>query len=277
MTENRPTRVETPQAQSAKLRYYDLGDKRTLSQLAEMMRQEQEATYAANQALGLRGKALGRVQTQATIERRLKEWSRTWGWQEYCADADKAKAEAARRDREEKYQRLNDDQATWGKTISVRGSLHIDTLLKADQALFDEYAQRYAVAKALFAKCMERGDEEAAANVLWPSRPKPFYTAHSLNELVALGLEVGRLASTEGLLNSQRTTEANLPDVHVSLEGAPPPEPVDPLEEQLQDSAADDGAPDSAIPPALVRLSTQPPRIPDEDDDGWGDEADDDE
>ncbi len=146
MAENRPqaTRVETPQAQRAKLRYYDLGDKRTLSQLAEMMRQEQEATYAANQALGLRGKALGRVQTQATIERRLKEWSRLWHWQDYC-EADKAKAEAARRDREEKYQRLNDDQATWGKTISVRGSLHIDMLLKADQALFDEYTQRREV------------------------------------------------------------------------------------------------------------------------------------
>ncbi len=113
----------------------------------------------------------------------------------------------------------------------------------------------------------------------WPSRPKPFYTAHSLNELVALGLEVGRLASTEGLLNSQRTTEAALPDVHVSLEGTPPPEPVDPLEEQLQEAPADDGAPDSAIPPALVRLSTQPPQIAgDEDDDGWGDDdVDDDE
>lgn len=251
---NKQPQVESPRALTAKNAYAAMpASARTLARLAEQLQAEQQAVR--DKAVAAGAPKPPKVQTLAVIERRLKEWSRTFNWQGYVSAQEQARyleeQDAISNARRETF--TIQSQVTRG--IFIRAMSNINALLEEDEGARGRYKMAVAVWEGM--PLAERMDTKR------PEQPRPLFGPYALVNLAKLALE-GELVARTGLadiLAEQPVSEAGLPPVlEIELAGSPPPLPPDPYESEPP--------PDEDVPPyperapALVSLPSTPPQLP---------------
>lgn len=235
---NQLPQKESDRALEAKHRFAAMpAEQRSLSRLAAEMYGEQLARANAAQAEGLRRP---KVQHPKVIERRLKEWSRAFDWQEFIEQQEReryAAQQAAIREQAEAQDReMNAIQGDITRGLFIRSMTRINQLLEDDEA----DRQRFLSDLEAFYSMPEIERMEAKP----PKRPGAAFGPFALVQLGRLTLEgerIARGAMLEALQRlSQRGEAEMLPEVfEVETTPAPPPEPVDPYEDDIAGAAAE--------------------------------------
>lgn len=138
---------ETRQAAAAYATYAALGPDRSLSKLAEHQ-------WQSKGAKGERERAIRSIRTQLGL------WSSQHRWQERVKEYDRQQIEKKRRQRDAELEKLNEEQAKYGKGMSALAMKQIQTLIEAKS-----FNAQSAVLLFKYSTDLEREARGAAARI----------------------------------------------------------------------------------------------------------------